>query len=133
VKQGGERIFKNIFFRNLSVTIPLKRSRRALSIYMNTVFIGVSLKLTHYRPAMPIGNRKKIEADLFSSLLSKLKKYHLSGNLKMNNLGVFQSLKLRNLVLRISLELNFIPNTLDCNWLTKNALSPFYLHTCNRG
>jgi len=35
---------------------------------------------------------KFILEDLFSSVLSKLKKkYHLSGNLKLNNLGIFQS------------------------------------------
>jgi len=42
---------------------------------------------------------KFILEDLFSSVLSKLKKkYHLSGNLKLNNLGIFQSWKLRNLM-----------------------------------
>jgi len=49
--------------------------------------------------------------------LSKFKKYHPSGNLKFNNLGIFQSLKLRDLtgkILRIFLEQNFIPNTLGC-------------------
>jgi len=50
--------------------------------------------LIHYRSAMPFGNRKNILEDLFSSALS-LKKYHPSGNLKLNNLGIFQSLKLR--------------------------------------
>jgi len=38
-------------------------------------------------------NTKKID-DLFSSVLSQLKKYHPSGNLKFNYLGIFQSLKL---------------------------------------
>jgi len=55
--------------------------------------------LTHYRPAMPSGNRKKnILKDLFSSVLSKFKKYHPPGNLTFNNLGIFQSLKLRILM-----------------------------------
>jgi len=56
---------------------------------------------------MPFGNRKKIE-DLFSSVLSQFKKYHPSGNLKFDYLGIFQSLKLRILmgkILRISLYL----------------------------
>jgi len=49
--------------------------------------------LTHYRPAMPLGTRKKnILEDLFSSVLSQFKKYHPSGNLKFNYLGIFQSL-----------------------------------------
>jgi len=51
-------------------------------------------RITHYRPAMPFGNRKILE-DLFSSVLSHLKKYQPSGNLKFNNLGNFQSLKFR--------------------------------------
>jgi len=62
--------------------------------------------LTHYRPAMPFGNREKfILEDLFSSVLSNSEKYHPSGNLKFNNLGIFQSLKSRYLlgkILRIS-------------------------------
>jgi len=32
--------------------------------------------------------------DLSSSALSQFKKYHPSGNLKFNNVGIFQSLKL---------------------------------------
>jgi len=47
---------------------------------------------------MPFGNRKNILEDLFSSVLSLFKKYHPSGNQKFNNLGIFQSLKLRILV-----------------------------------
>jgi len=59
--------------------------------------------------------------DLFSSLLSQFKKFHLSENLKFNNLGIYQSLKLRNLmgkILRISFKLNFTPNTLGCYGLS---------------
>jgi len=47
---------------------------------------------------MPFGNKKNIFEDLFSSVLSQLKKYHPTGNLKFNNLGILQSLKLRILV-----------------------------------
>jgi len=58
---------------------------------------------------------KKIE-DLFSSVSSQFKKYHPSGNLKFNYLGIFQSLRFRFLmeikILPISLMLNFTPNTL---------------------
>jgi len=69
------------------------------------------MQLSHYGPAMPLGNRKNILEVLFSSVLSQFKKYHPSGNLKFNNLGIFQSFELRNLmwkILRISLKLNFI-------------------------
>jgi len=58
---------------------------------------------------------KNILEHLFSLVLSQYKKYHPSGNLKFNNLSIFQSLKLRYLIgeiLRISLKLNFTPNTL---------------------
>jgi len=62
---------------------------------MDTSFRGLRTKtLTHYRPAIPFRNRKFI-VDLFSLVLSKFKKYHISGNLKFNNLGIFQGLKLR--------------------------------------
>jgi len=49
--------------------------------------------------------KKNILKDLFSTVLSQFK-YHPSGNMKFNNLGIFKSLKLRNLIrkiLRISL------------------------------
>jgi len=64
---------------------------------------------------------KNILVDLFISVLPKFKKYHNSGNLKFNHLGIFQSLKLRNLmgkILRISLMLNLALNTLDCYGLS---------------
>jgi len=45
-----------------------------------------------------VRQQKKNLEDLFSSVLSRFKKYHPSGNLKFNNLGIFQSLKLRILM-----------------------------------
>jgi len=45
--------------------------------------------------------KKNILEDLFSSLLSKFKKNHSPGNLKLNNLGISQSLKLRILMGKI--------------------------------
>jgi len=48
-------------------------------------------RLTHYRSAMPFGNRKM---DFSVQNGHSLKKYHSSKNLKFNNLGIFQSLKL---------------------------------------
>jgi len=75
---------------------------------------------------MPFGNRKKnILEHLSSSVLRQLKKYHPCGNLKFNNLGDFQSLKLRILtenILPISLELIFTPNTLGCYGLIFNPI-----------
>jgi len=65
-------------------------------------------------PSDAIRKQKKLFLeDLFSSVLSQLKKYHPSGNIKCNNLGIFQSLKFRILMeknLPISLKL-FTPNT----------------------
>jgi len=64
---------------------------------------------------MLFGNRKFILEDLSSPVWSQLKKYHPSGNLKFNNLGIFQSLKFRILMEKIppiSLKLNFTPDAL---------------------
>jgi len=50
-------------------------------------------------------------------MLAEFQVFLHSGNLKFNNLGTFQSLKLRILVeklLSISLKLNFTANTLGC-------------------
>jgi len=80
------------------------------------LFHYIRLLLTHYRPAIRSETEKKLD-HLFSSVLSKFKKYHSSVNLKFNNLGIFQSLKLRNLAGKtpgISLKLNLTPNTLGC-------------------
>jgi len=50
-------------------------------------------------PSVAVRKQKKnILEDLFSLVLSQFKKYHPSGNLKFNNLGIFRSLKLRILV-----------------------------------
>jgi len=60
---------------------------------------------------------KNILEDIFSSVLSHFKKYHPSGNLKFNYLGIFQSVKLHILkekILLISLKQNFTRNTLGC-------------------
>jgi len=67
---------------------------------------------------VPLATEKNILEDLFSAVMSQFKKYHPSENLKFNNFGIFQSLKLRNLmvkILRKSLKLNFTPNTLRVN------------------
>jgi len=62
--------------------------------------------------------------DLFSSVLSKFKKYHPSGNLKFNNLGISQSCKLRNLmgkILRISFQPSFTQITLGSYELKQDS------------
>ena len=75
---------------------------------------------------MPFGNRKIILEYLFFFLvLPQFKIHHPSRNKKINNLGIFQSLKLHILmekILIISLKLNFTPNTLDCYGLTSRSL-----------
>jgi len=66
--------------------------------------------------------------------LSKFKKYHPSENLKFNNLGLFQSLKLRNImgkILPISLKFNFTPNTLGCYGLNDLFLQLFHIGNCH--
>jgi len=63
---------------------------------------------------MPFGKRIKYFKGSFSvQYCHNLKNNHPSGNLKLNNLGIFQSLKLRILlenIIPISLKLNFSPN-----------------------
>ena len=83
--------------------------------------------LTHYCPALPF--EKNILEDVFGSVLSKFKKYHPSGNLKFHNVGIFPSLKLRNLmgkILSIALKLNFTPNTLRCYGLINSKNSNIF-------
>ena len=78
---------------------------------------------------MPFGNRNiYFREDLFSSVLSQFKIYHPSGKLLFNNLGIFQSLKLRILtekILPISHKLNFTPNTLGCYRLKQHKVSHY--------
>jgi len=47
---------------------------------------------------MPFGTEKFILKDIFSSVLSQFKKYHPYGNIKLNYLDIFQSLKFRILI-----------------------------------
>jgi len=66
--------------------------------------------------------------DLFSSVLSEFKKYHLSGNLKFKNSGIFQSLELRISMknkLSISPMRNFSSDTLGGLWLINSSLFHF--------
>jgi len=74
--------------------------------------------LNPHPPSNAVQKQEKFNLeDLFSSVLSQFKKYRPSGNLKFNNLGIFQSIKLRIFMgkfLSISLKLNFSPNTLGC-------------------
>jgi len=70
---------------------------------------------------MPFGTAKNILEDLFSSLLLQFKKYNPSENLKFNDIGISQSLKLRFLMEKILptfLKLNFTSNTLGCYGLS---------------
>jgi len=67
---------------------------------------------------MPFGNKKNYFRESFQfGIVTISKKYNPSGNLQLNNLGIFQSLELRTLVkkiLPISLKRNFTPNTWGC-------------------
>jgi len=78
---------------------------------------------------MPFG-KKKILKDFFQfGIVTILKKYHPSGNLKFNYLGIFQSFKLRTLmgkILSISLKLNFYSKYFGLLWVNKkNKKTPF--------
>jgi len=72
---------------------------------------------TLYRQALPFGNRKIYVIGPFWSVLPHFRKYHPSGNLKLNNLGIFRRVKRHNLmgkILPIPLKLHFTRNTLGC-------------------
>ena len=78
---------------------------------------------THYRPA----SEKKYLTRSFPFSIT-VKKYHSSGNLKFNFLGIFQSLKLRILmeeVPLISLKRNVTSNTLGVYGFNILLLSVF--------
>jgi len=57
-------------------------------------------KFNPLSPRDPVRKLKNLE-DIFSSVLSQFKKYHPSGNLVFNDLGIFQSFKLRILMGKI--------------------------------
>jgi len=84
------------------------------------VYIDILINLSLINPQPPsdaVRKQKNYFRVSYSSVLSQLKKYHPSGNMKFNNLGIFQSLKLCNLtgkILQISVKLNFFPSTLGC-------------------
>jgi len=66
---------------------------------------------------MPFGNKNNHFRGSFQFSTVTLQNISTAGNLKFNNLGIFQSLKLRNLAEKIppiSLNLNFTSNTLGC-------------------
>jgi len=75
--------------------------------------VAKSLTAQRYRSE----TEKNVSGDLFGS---QFKKYHPSGNVKFNYLGISQSFELRTLkdkTLSISLKLNVTPNTLSCSRL----------------
>jgi len=65
---------------------------------------------------MPFGSRKSYFRGSFQISIVTIIKYHPSGNLKFNYLGILQSLiaYFNRKILSISLKLNFTPNTLGC-------------------
>jgi len=67
-------------------------------IYLSVLKLLRQSIINHYRPCDAVRKQKKnISEDVFSSELSRFKKKP-SGNLKFDNLGIFQSLKLPHLM-----------------------------------
>jgi len=65
----------------------------------NFRFLSEKLLFNLLPPGDAVRKQKKnILGDLFSSVLSQFEKYHPSGNLKFDYLGIFQSSKLRDLI-----------------------------------
>jgi len=58
-------------------------------------FVFTAYLLNPLPPSDAVRKQKRSIFEDLSSELSLLKKYHLSGNLKFNHLGIFQNLKLR--------------------------------------
>jgi len=67
---------------------------------------------------MAFGNTKEL-GDLFSSVLSELKKYYPSGNLNFNYSGISQSLKLRILMGEKSFQFFLSKFLLQILWAVK--------------
>ena len=101
------------------LALVLSHAITQLSFLPNNNPCKYSAPLTHYRPAMPFGNRKKYFRGSFQFSIVTIRKISppLPGNLKFHYLGVFQSLKWRISVespFHHSLKLNFTPNILGC-------------------
>jgi len=75
--------------------------KKTLEKKLNVFFPIKPLTLTHNCPVMPFGNRKICFRGYFQFSIAQFKKYHPPGNLKFNNLGIFQSWKLQFLVEKI--------------------------------
>jgi len=89
-----------------------------LRVFENLKFLG---KILTFWPITVQRCRSETEKfileDLLSWVLSQFKKYPPSGNLKFNNLDIFQSSKFHISIeknLPISLNLKLSTNTLDC-------------------
>jgi len=114
-----------VFFAQTNPKTTLNERHASLRwfnfIKVSPVHLSYNLVIGDLKPTTAQRYRLETETfileDLFSSVLSQFKTYQPSKNLKFNNSGIFQSLKLRILVekiLPISLNLNFTPNTLGC-------------------
>ena len=67
-----------------------------VGLELRSMNIRLIVRLTHYHPAMPFGNKKKVFYRIFSAQYRhNLKKYYPSENQKFYHLGIFKSLKLR--------------------------------------
>ena len=84
------RIFKNIYDETTGTLVPARDKESGLLECLGKVGF-----VTHYRPAMPLGNRTKYFTGSFQLSIVMIKKLSLPANLKFNYLDIFQSLKLR--------------------------------------
>jgi len=84
---------------------------------------GISLlrQLTHYRPAIPFGNRKKYFRGSSEFSIATIQKIYHPRKTEINYLGISESLQLRITLekfLSSSHKLNFTPNTSGCYGLS---------------
>jgi len=90
----------------LSSLTPSDLTGTLLNLHHSDETILRNIKLTTAQRCCSETKKKNILEDIFSSVLSHFKEYQPSLNVKFNNVGIFESLKLRNLmgkILRISL------------------------------
>jgi len=90
----GYTCFIPRFARVLCRTMDWRTGKFYLLVCLVRWFYSLN-DLTHYRPAIPFGKRKKYFRGSFQFSIVTIKEYHPSGNLTFPYLGIFHGLKLR--------------------------------------
>jgi len=97
-KRSADKIWLSLFRFPKFLASVSKVTNLNLKPWLNVELIFRRQCLTHYVSAMPFGNRNINLENIFISVFSQFQEYHPSGNVKVNTLGIFQSLKLHVLM-----------------------------------